>query len=268
MDADSLLIHAFVEKLVGTHQFMYGGRFPSFEDGQRREIINHCARTAGGLISTRGDTPGHDLLHMVDVGLVGQEILKGKHTLERVDGEDWFNFILACIYHDIGYIRDLFPSDKEEILPGATGASLVGEHVQRSMEYVTERFAQSDLVDGEAIAELIGFTQVPIINPEDTTSYGALLRAADYIAHFYRIDIRRRSLYLLSELREAGLAGERGYETVDDVIKAIPDFFDNTVKPLIVPALTYLERTTEGSEIMRSLYGTIKLCEILTVGQK
>lgn len=260
MDADSLLIDKFVENIVEVYEYMYGKDYPAdYKLGRKKEVLSHCAKMAGELISARADTPYHDLAHAVDVTLTMQEILLGKHTVEKVDPEDWFNCVMGGIYHDIGYIPDLFTDDSKPI--GITGASLTRDHVKRSMRHVRERFEGSDIVDGKKIASLIEYTSVPVIKKEDTESYGGLLRAADYIGQLANIDIRKRNLSLLHEFAETGFAKERGFKSVDDVIADVPNFFYTQVEQLVEPAMRYLERTKTGLEKVRSLYGVIKLCE-------
>jgi hypothetical protein len=51
----------------------------------------------------------HDIHHTVQVTLVGQEILRGRHRAQRVSADDWLHFTAACLAHDNGYVIRIRP---------------------------------------------------------------------------------------------------------------------------------------------------------------
>ena len=78
--------------------------------------------------------------------------------------DDYAHVIIACLTHDIGYVRGLFKDDDEDgfvvdatgrkvTLPrGASDASLMPHHVDRSKLYVMERIEGIAPLDKERIA--------------------------------------------------------------------------------------------------------------------
>ena len=62
----------------------------------------------------------HDIDHTIMVSLVGQAILKGKHLSDGgVTPQDWLHYMMALLFHDIGYVRGICRADEEGIY--ATG---------------------------------------------------------------------------------------------------------------------------------------------------
>jgi hypothetical protein len=81
--------------------------------------------------------------------------------------DDYAHFIIACLVHDIGYVRGVLAGDGSEgfvidasgrkvTLPrGASDAALFAYHVDRSKLYVKERIAAMEAVDAERITQTI-----------------------------------------------------------------------------------------------------------------
>ena len=151
----------------------------------------------------------HNVEHTILVCLVGQEILHGKHQQEgNVTGEDWLNFMVSLLCHDIGYVGGVCQQDDVarrryilgqlqslegqtletawiNLAPGATDASLSPYHVDRSLLFVRENLGQYDGLDLNAIQQNIELTRFPV--PNDPAyrvmdSYPGLARAADWSA--------------------------------------------------------------------------------------
>jgi hypothetical protein len=47
----------------------------------------------------------HNIEHSMLVTLAGHDILMGRQMLRQTTAGDYANFILACLTHDIGYVR-------------------------------------------------------------------------------------------------------------------------------------------------------------------
>jgi predicted HD phosphohydrolase len=45
------------------------------------------------------------------VTLVGRDILRGRTLTERIEGSDYDHVIVACLLHDIGYVRGILKGD-------------------------------------------------------------------------------------------------------------------------------------------------------------
>jgi hypothetical protein len=129
------------------------------------------------------------------VTLCGYDILTGRRLLKETNADDYAHVLIACLYHDIGYVRGILNDDrpdgyvidakgnKTELSRGSTDAALMPYHVDRSKLFVMHRFAKSKLIDATRIANAIEFTRFP--SPPSTNSSeneeGILVRAADLI---------------------------------------------------------------------------------------
>ena len=107
------------------------------------------------------------------MSLAGHDILRGRALNNHLPPEDYAHVIVACLTHDIGYVRGLFRADdadgfvvdakgKKVTLPrGSSDAALMPYHVDRSKLYVMERMADNALFDQHRIARAIEGTRFP-----------------------------------------------------------------------------------------------------------
>jgi len=209
------------------------------------------------------------------VTLVGQEILRGKHTSEGgITPRDWLHFMISLLCHDIGYVRGVCRGDRNgryvcsakgdlvTIPNGATDASLTPYHVTRSKLFVRERFGKARLtqIDTKEIEANIEHTRFPVPEDEEHTStadYPGLLRAADLIGQLADINYLRKTSALFAEFRETCANEKLGFKSPDDLRAAYPSFFWNAVKPYIGDALRYLRLTQEGKQWIANLYAHV-----------
>jgi hypothetical protein len=217
----------------------------------------------------------HDMNHTIMVTLVGQEILRGKHTRDGgVTPRDWLHFTISLLCHDIGYVRGVCRDDRDghyvcnekgdlaPISAGATDASLTPYHVTRSKLFVRERFGKVSLthIDTREIEANIEHTRFPVPEHEQHTStadYPGLLRAADLIGQLADINYLRKTSALFAEFQETGAIEKLGYQTSDDLRAAYPAFFWQAVRPYIGDALRYLRVTQEGKQWISNLYAHV-----------
>jgi hypothetical protein len=214
----------------------------------------------------------HNAEHTMMVTLVGQQILRGRLLSHALKPEDWLHFTVALLVHDVGYVRGTCSGDEgssvmindagETICPprGASDAFLAPYHVDRGMIYARERFAHSDIIDADRIAEAIDFTRFPV--PDDphysaTDSEPALVRAADLIGQMADPFYHRKIGCLYYEFLETGLAKKLGYKSPMDLVENYPTFFWSQVQPYISSAQLYLELTVEGKQWVAQLYNHI-----------
>jgi hypothetical protein len=235
------------------------------------EVLPFAARLTLECIGN-SDALYHDVEHTMLVTLAGHDILMGRMMLRPTTAADYANFILACLTHDIGYVRGIVQGDTEDSyvadmtgrtvrLPrGATDASLAPHHVDRSKLFASERFDDVEEVDASRIARAIEFTRFPYTdfpNDETVEEEGMLLRAADLIGQLGDPNYLRKANALFYEFEEIGLNKKLGYETPADVVYKYPQFYWSNVAPQIQGAIRYLNITASGRQWIANLYGNV-----------
>jgi hypothetical protein len=235
------------------------------------EVLPFAARLTLECIGN-SDALYHDVEHTMLVTLAGHDILMGRMMLRPTTAADYANFILACLTHDIGYVRGIVQGDTEDSyvadttgrtvrLPrGATDASLAPHHVDRSKLFASERFDGVEEVDASRIARAIEFTRFPYTdtpNDELVEEEGMLLRAADLIGQLGDPNYLRKANALFHEFEEIGLNKKLGYETPADVVYKYPQFYWSNVAPQIQGAIRYLNITASGRQWIANLYGNV-----------
>jgi hypothetical protein len=110
----------------------------------------------------RTDALYHNLEHTMLVTLVGRDILRGRTLTERIEATDYDHLIVACLLHDIGYVRGALKGDTKTdfvidesgrtvTLPrGASDAALTPYHVTRSKIFAYERLGKSPTLDANS----------------------------------------------------------------------------------------------------------------------
>ena len=159
------------------------------------EIIPFAARLALECIGN-SDALYHNVEHTMLVTLAGHDIFKGRALLTNSTPDDYSHFIVACLTHDIGYVRGILKGDgpdgyvidaaghKVTLPRGCSDAALAPYHVERSRLFVLDRLASIDELDGSRVANAISHTRFPYSSsPDDHDVHedAALLRAADLI---------------------------------------------------------------------------------------
>src|SRR4029079_11861228 len=101
--------------------------------------------------------------HTLQVTIVGRDILAGMTLTQRIKPTDYDHLIVACLLHDIGYMRGVLSGDTETefvvdgtgekiLLPrGASDAALAPYHVDRSKLFVFERLGNSPTIDASRV---------------------------------------------------------------------------------------------------------------------
>ena len=136
------------------------------------ELIPSAARLALDCIGT-SDALYHNVEHTMLVTLVGYDIMRGRALLLPTAPSDFAHVILACLFHDIGYVRGILTGDgsdgyvidaeggKADLPRGSSDASLLPYHVDRSKLYVMNRIGGSKFIDATRIAHAIEYTRFP-----------------------------------------------------------------------------------------------------------
>ena len=235
------------------------------------EIIPFAAKLALECIGN-SDALYHNVEHTMLVTLAGHDIFKGRALLMPATPADYANFIVACLTHDIGYVRGVVKGDEDDryvvdasgrkvSLPrGSSDAALAPYHVERSKLFVLDRVAAIEELDGERIARAIGYTRFPYSSSNDDTDIdeeGALLRSADLIGQLGDPHYLRKTNALFHEFEEIGLNRQLGYESPADLVDKYPQFYWRNISPHIQTAIRYLNVTSSGRRWIAGLYSNV-----------
>ena len=235
------------------------------------ELIPFAARLALECIGN-SDALYHNVEHTMLVTLVGHDIFKGRALLKPSTPSDYSNFIVACLTHDIGYVRGIVKGDEDDgyvvdgtgrkvsLARGSSDAALAPYHVERSQLFVQDRVAAIEELDGPRIARAIGFTRFPYAPPaneEQIDEEGSLLRAADLIGQLGDPHYLRKANALYCEFEETGLNEKLGYRSPADLVDKYPQFYWNSVSPHIQAAVRYLNVTSSGRQWIAGLYSNV-----------
>jgi hypothetical protein len=236
------------------------------------ELVPFAARLALECIGN-SDALYHNVEHTMLITLAGHDIFKGRALLKPSTPTDYSNFIVACLAHDIGYVRGVVKGDddngyivdatgrKVSLPRGSSDAALAPYHVERSKLFVLDRVAALEELDGARIARAIGFTQFPYSSStdekEDVDEDGSLLRAADLIGQLGDPNYLRKANALYYEFEEIGLNKQLGYETPADIVDKYPQFYWNRISPHIQAAIGYLNVTSSGRQWIAGLYSNV-----------
>lgn len=237
------------------------------------ENVGSLARIAIECISN-SDALYHNLEHTLLVTLVARDILRGRALTEHAEPDDWAHFLIACLMHDIGYVRGALKADGESgyvtdatgacvTLPrGASDAALEPWHVERSKLFVRERIGGLGFLDAERIVRAIEATRFPArADPAEAGLEPALVRAADLVGQLGDPHYLRKANALYAEFSENGVAERLGYASPADLVERYPDFFWQSVSPNLGPAIRYLNVTVSGRQWIANLNSNIFCAE-------
>lgn len=273
LNPTQLTIDHFVDQLQNAYRRTYSDLEP--------EIYNIAGWTGRLALEVIANTNAlyHNLEHTVMVAQAGLAIIEGKHLAEGgITPRDWLHYVIALLCHDIGYVRGVLRGDRgytyatgigdETIsLPnGGTDISLTPYHVDRSKQFVRERFGEAamvitrDIVDAERVVSFIEMTRFPPPKEPayaDTVGYGGLTRAADFIGQLGDPNYLRKAPALYYEFEETRSNQQLGYNSPADLRLAYARFFWDVVSPYIPDALRYLQKTQEGKQWIANLYAHV-----------
>ena len=268
------MIENFVKELQNAYRQTY-----SMMEPQYGNIIEWTGRLALENIAN-SDSLYHNVEHTIMVAMVGQAILKGKHLSEGgVTPQDWMQYTMALLCHDIGYVKGVCRADQYgiyatgigsetvEIPETGTNAALTPYHVDRSKLFIKERFGGKtlvDFVDPDLIASYIEMTRFPVPEgPEyqDTSSFGGLLRAADFVGQIGDPNYLRKIPALFYEFEETGENERAGYKNPGHMRDNFVKFYFSQVAPYIQDAIQFLNVTQEGKLWVASLYSHVHKIE-------
>src|SRR5882672_806741 len=76
------------------------------------ERLGSAARSTIECLA-KSDALYHNYEHTLQVTIVGRDILQGMIVHQRIEPSDYSHLIVACLLHDIGYVRGVLNGDTE-----------------------------------------------------------------------------------------------------------------------------------------------------------
>jgi hypothetical protein len=255
---------------LGSYLAEHMGRRFGSTDADLIERVQSAARLAIECIGN-SDALYHNVEHTLLVTLVGYDILRGRRLFTETNASDFAHFIVACLFHDIGYVRGILNGDnvdgyivdakgnKAELPRGSSDAALMPYRVDRSKLFVIDRFAKVKSLDATRIASAIEFTRFPSIHGADDSvgEEGMLVRAANLIGQLGDPHYLRKVNALYYEFEEAGMNKQLGYTSPADLTDLYPKFYWSSVSTHIQGAIRYLNITSNGRQWIANLHSNI-----------
>jgi hypothetical protein len=252
----------------------FRGIFGSAHDDMAERLGSFARITIECL--ARSDALYHNYEHTLQVTIVGRDILAGMTLTKRIEPMDYLHLIVACLLHDIGYVRGILSGDtdtefvvdesgKKITLPrGASDAALSPYHVDRSKMFAAERLAKSPGFDVSRIAAAIEMTRFPATTAPSLNGCiePKLVQASDLIGQLGDPMYPRKANALYSEFEEVGMNRQLGYSSPADIIDKYPTFYWNCVSPHIEDGIKYLNMTTSGRQWVANLHNHILCAEL------
>jgi hypothetical protein len=269
-----ITIPELAAEALGSHLASHMSRRFGSTDPAAIERVQSAARLAIDCIGN-SDALYHNVEHTLLVTLVAYDILRGRRLLSETSANDFTHVIIACLFHDIGYVRGILKGDDEDgyiidaagnkaKLPrGSSDAALLPYHVDRSKLFVMHRFGSLKTLDANRIASAIEFTRFP--SPPGAGSIdseeGELVRAADLIGQLGDPHYLRKANALYCEFEEVGMNKQLGYTSPADLIDLYPKFYWGSISPHIQSAIRYLNVTSSGRQWIANLYSNVFCAE-------
>ncbi len=266
LDVTSLVADTFSRVQTEEFRRAYGP-----EAGFLAEIIDGAARAALERIGN-SNALYHNVEHTLLVTQCGWDILRGKRLHESVTAADAAHFLLACLLHDIGYVKGICAQDAANLVVasesgdrvawprGASDAFLATYHVDRSKIFIRERLATSGHLDAERIARAVELTRFPVPDDADhqeTGTEAGLVRAADLIGQLGDPLYLKKTTALFHEFHETGVNVRLGYGSPADLIDRYPSFFWSSAFPYLKEAIRYLDCTVSGRQWIAHLFRNV-----------
>ena len=248
-------------------------RFGSTDKGLI-ELVQSAAQIALDCIGN-SDALYHNFEHTMLVTLCGYDIVRGRMLQTPTSASDFAHVLIACLLHDIGYVRGILKGDsaegyiidakgnKTKLPRGSSDAALLPHHVDRSKLFVMDRIGKIEALDAIRIANAIESTRFPVAAGADTSDNqdGMLVRAADLIGQLGDPHYLRKANALYYEFEEVGMNKQLGYTSPADLTDLYPHFFWSSISPHIQSAISYLNVTSSGRSWIANLYSNVFCAE-------
>jgi hypothetical protein len=254
----------------GLEEFLRTFMRRAFGSAERQllEIVPNAAHIAMECIGN-SDALYHNVEHTLLVTLAAHDIIRGRALYTQTTADDYAHVIMACLAHDIGYVRGLLKDDdadgfvidatgRKVTLPrGSSDAGLMPYHVDRSKLYVMERIPGLVPLNAERIALAIEGTRFPPSEGQQFDVEASIVRAADFIGQLGDPNYLRKANALYHEFEEVGINRQLGYDSPADIVHRYPQFYWDSVSPHIQTEIRYLNMTASGRQWLSNLYGNV-----------
>ena len=260
-----ITIPELAAEALGSHLAQHMRRRFGSSDAGLIEIVQSTATLALDCIGN-SDALYHNVEHTMLVTLVGYDILTGRRLLTETSASDYAHILVACLFHDIGYVRGILKGDgadgyiidvsgnKAKLPRGASDAALMPYRVDRSKLYVMDRVK---VLDATRIANAIEATRFPSHDPVEHSEEGMLVRAANLIGQLGDPNYLRKANALYYEFEEIGTNKQLGYASPADLTEHYPQFYWSRVSAQIETAIRYLNITSRGRQWIANLYSNV-----------
>ena len=149
------------------------------------ELIPFAARLALECIGN-SDALYHNVEHTMLVTLAGHDIFKGRALLKPSTPTDYSNFIVACLTHDIGYIRGIVKGDDAK--GGAMSSMGPAARFHCRADLPMLRLRHITLSDRRCSYWIV------LRQWRNSTVHGSLVRSDSRVSHIHRRPTRSRTL--------------------------------------------------------------------------
>ena len=220
----------------------------------------------------RSDALYHTFEHTMLVTIVGRDILRGRMLSNRVEPLDYSHLIIACLLHDIGFVRGVLSGDtktefvidksgKTITLPrGASDASLAPHHVDRSKLFVYERLGNSQTIDAARVAEAI---ELPASLPTPTGPPKRRSLSRDWSKPPISSGssgtpcIRERRMRSFTNLRKSAAIGSSVTNSLPTSSRNFPDFIGTPCRCTSRKGSNIWDSTASGRQWVANLHNHI-----------
>src|SRR5262249_11377536 len=108
-----ITIPELAAEALGSHLAAHMGRRFGSTDPELVELVQSAARLAIDCIGN-SDALYHNIDHTMLVTLAGYDILKGRRLLKETNAVDYAHVLIACLFHDIGFVRGIIDGDDDD----------------------------------------------------------------------------------------------------------------------------------------------------------
>src|SRR6188472_975130 len=112
-EGSMITVPELAAEALGSYLAEHMGRRFGSTDAGLIELVQSAARLAIDCIGN-SDALYHNVEHTMLVTFVGYDILRGRRLFVETTASDFAHLLIACLCHDIGYVRGILNGDCSE----------------------------------------------------------------------------------------------------------------------------------------------------------